>query len=553
MALQQNIKKMKKLNLLIFILGIFFLPSQAQINDKDLLMEEMKIDRLSPDFHQSRRNALRQLLPPKTLAIIFANPVRNRANDVDFVYHQNPDLYYLTGYKEPHSLLVLASEDMEFDQEVFKGEMLFGQARDPQAEMWNGKRLGKEGIQKNLGFKQVFHNEEFKDYDLQLDKYDQVYILNMRPDVNDTRADSDLYDLIQQFKEKAEMPADYNAVAERVYSLMQRSTKENHETIANQILRFRQWDKRLQKIAEVDQFLKAKTIEERQAILDKLPKNKVDGQTLTTIMATLREVKVADELEFLRKAVTISCVGQNEVMKAMTPNMPEREIQGIHEFIFRKYGAEYQGYPSIVGAGNNGCILHYWESDKMQLGNDLVLMDLGAEYRGYTADVTRTIPASGKFSKEQKIIYDLVYNAQEAGIAACTVGNGFRAPDEAARAIINKGLAELGIIENEEAQHRYFPHGTSHYLGLDVHDPGEYGPFKNNTIITVEPGIYIPEGSPCDPKWWNIAVRIEDDILITDEGWENLSASSPRTTEEIEKMMAQESIFNQLKRVKIDD
>ncbi|MEL6846247.1 MAG: M24 family metallopeptidase, partial [Bacteroidota bacterium] len=213
---------------------------------------------------------------------------------------------------------------------------------------------------------------------------------------------------------------------------------------------------------------------------------------------------------------------------------------------------EYQGYPSIVGAGNNGCILHYWESDKMQLGKDLVLMDLGAEYRGYTADVTRTIPASGKFSKEQKIIYDLVLKAQEAAFETCKVGNPFSAPNSAANEVINKGLAELGIIENAEARHRYFPHGTSHYLGLDVHDPGAYGPFQHNTLITVEPGIYIPEGSPCDPKWWNIAVRIEDDVLITNDGWENLSASSPRTTEAIEKMMAQESIFNQLERVNID-
>ena len=543
--------KIKKLSILALLLIGLFVQSNAQ-NNKDLLLEEMKIDQLSPDFHQSRRNALRQLLPPKSLAIIFANPVRNRANDVDYVYHQNPDLYYLTGYKEPHSLLVLASEDMEFDQEIFKGELLFGQARDPQAEMWNGKRLGKEGIQEKLGLSQTFDNTEFKDYDLQLDKYDQVYILNLRPDVHDTRAESDLYDLIQQFKEKAKMPVDYNAVAERVYSLMRQSNAENHETIANQILRYRQYDKRLQKIAAVDQFLKAKTIEERQTILDKLPKNKVNGQALTTIMAQLREVKVAEEMEFLRKAVTISCIGQNEVMKAMTPTISEREIQGIHEFIYRKYDAEYQGYPSIVGAGNNGCILHYWENEKLQVGGDLVLMDLGAEYRGYTADVTRTIPASGKFTKEQKIIYDLVYKAQEAGFAACKVGNEFRAPDKAARTIINKGLAELGIIESEDARHRYFPHGTSHYLGLDVHDPGEYGPFKHNTAITVEPGIYIPEGSPCDPKWWKIAVRIEDDILITNDGWENLSAASPRTSAEIEKMMAQESIFNQLQKIKID-
>jgi Xaa-Pro aminopeptidase len=180
-------------------------------------------------------------------------------------------------------------------------------------------------------------------------------------------------------------------------------------------------------------------------------------------------------------------------------------------------------------------------------------MDLGAEYHGYTADVTRTIPANGKFSKEQKAIYDLVYKAQEAGFKQCKVGNEFRAPHKAAVKVINKGLAELGIIASATTRHRYFPHGTSHYLGLDVHDKGEYGVFKHNTVITVEPGIYIPEGSPCDKKWWGIAVRIEDDILITDKGWVNLSAMAPRKSDVIEKTMAKKSPFDEIKLPDLND
>ena len=261
-------------------------------------------------------------------------------------------------------------------------------------------------------------------------------------------------------------------------------------------------------------------------------------------MATMREVKTAAEVKLITKAVRISAVGQIEVMKAMKPHMSETELQGIHEFVYKKYGAEYEGYPSIVGAGNNGCILHYIENNQTKVGNDLVLMDLGAEYRGYTADVTRTIPANGKFTKEQKQIYDIVYDAQEAGIALYKIGAGMSAPNLAARKIVNEGLYKLGIIKSVDERHNYFPHGTSHHIGLDVHDPGNYRNFEENMIVTMEPGIYIPDGSPCDKKWWGIGIRIEDDILVTKNGPVNLSAEAPRTTEAIEKMMAKKSVLD---------
>ncbi len=266
----------------------------------------------------------------------------------------------------------------------------------------------------------------------------------------------------------------------------------------------------------------------------------------------MRETKTDEELVFLKKAIEISAVGQVEIMKAMHPNMSETEIQGVHEYVYKKYGAEYEGYPSIVGGGNNGCILHYIENNKTQVGDDLVLMDLGAEYHGYTADVTRTIPANGKFTAEQKQIYDIVYNAQEAGIKASVVGAPFQAPGNASSEIVAKGLLELGIIKDVSEARTYFPHGTSHYLGLDVHDKGTYGPFQPNTVITVEPGIYIPEGSDCDKKWWGIAVRIEDDILITEEGPVNLSAMAPRTTVAIEEMMKLPSPLDDFKLPALD-
>jgi Xaa-Pro aminopeptidase len=264
-------------------------------------------------------------------------------------------------------------------------------------------------------------------------------------------------------------------------------------------------------------------------------------------MAELREVKTAEELKLLTKAIRISAQGQIEMMKAMHSGMSETEIQGLHEFVYKKYGSEYEGYPSIVGAGNNGCVLHYIENSKTKVENDLVLMDLGAEYRGYTADVTRTIPANGKFTKEQRAIYDVVYDAQEAGIKASVVGAAFFDSNKASQKVINQGLFDLGIITSVDQKHNYLPHGISHYIGLDVHDSGTYGPLKVNSVITIEPGIYIPEGSPCDKKWWTIAVRIEDDILITKNGPVNLSANAPRTSLEIEKLMTQKSPLDNFK------
>ena len=237
----------------------------------------------------------------------------------------------------------------------------------------------------------------------------------------------------------------------------------------------------------------------------------------------------------------MSAIGQIEVMRAIHPEISERELQGIHEFVFKKYGAKHVGYPSIVGAGAHGCVLHYTANTSDQVGNQLVLMDVGAEFQNYTADVTRTIPANGKFTKEQAQIYNLVLAAQNAGIQASVVGASFSDPHRVARSVIQKGLTELGIIESAEEVRTYFPHGTSHYIGLDVHDPGTYGPLQSNSVITVEPGIYIPPNSPCDPKWWGIAIRIEDDILITPSGPVNLSAAAPREIDKIEKMIVQDS------------
>lgn len=404
-------------------------------------------------------------------------------------------------------MLVIFAEDQTDSLGKSYNELLYVQEKNPLAEMWTGRRLGTEGAKNELGFKNAYNGSEFLENDLDFTAYDKVFVGSFQDDYRNTRDEADLFDLISSFK------------SQTGYGQVDKNTSEESENIS---------------------------IEVNQGVPVKVKTAEIDHKTLGKFMAELRQIKTPEEMKLLTRAVRISAQGQREVMKAMYPGMSETEIQGIHEYIYKKYGSEYEGYPSIVGAGSNGCVLHYIEDSKTKVANDLVLMDLGAEYHGYTADVTRTIPANGKFSPEQKEIYDLVYRSQEAGIKAATVGSDIKATDIAAREVINNGLVKLGIIENTEVKHPYFPHGTSHYIGLDVHDAGLYGTLEPNMVITVEPGIYIPKGSPCDKKWWGIAVRIEDDILITENGPINLSAEAPRKSEEIEALMKQDSPLNKI-------
>jgi len=468
-------------------------------------------DFLSSEFHKNRREALRGKMPENSVAVFFSNPVRNRANDVDYVYHQDPNFYYLTGHKEPHAVLVVFSEHQTNSDGKRYNEILYVQERNARAEQWTGYRLGVEGAKEQLGFEMAFNGKEFLESGIDFTSFDSVLYFDFKDDYRDSKRNTaDLYSLIQSFKQQIHVLEAF----------------------------------------DIDN--KKDQIEEEQDTQVVQSKVKIDTRTLGRLMAGLREVKTDEEMVLLKKAVRISAMGQREVMKAMHPNMSETEVQGVHEYVYKKYGSEYEGYPSIVGAGHNGCVLHYIENNKTKLGNDLVLMDLGAEYHGYTADVTRTIPANGKFSKEQKQIYDLVYEAQEAGINATIVGNSMRDTDAASREIINKGLVKLGIAKNEADARQYFPHGTSHHIGLDVHDTNLRGAFVPNMVITVEPGIYIPEGSDCDEKWWGIAVRIEDDILITENGPINLSAEAPRKSDEIEALMKEESVLSGLQLPKLD-
>lgn len=455
--------------------------------------KDLPSDFLGKEFHQQRRQALRESLPPNSVAVFFASAVRNRSNDVDYAYHQDPNFYYLTGYKEPDAVLLIFKEKQTANNGAQYDEIIFVQPRDVNAEMWNGRRLGYEGVKTTLGLNQAFNNTDFKKYNVEFTKFDAILFTDFENDVRDNPLDSaDLYSLIDQFKQKVNYPS-----------------------------------------------------KERLNVAREVQANNLNTKLLPVIMGTLRGTKTPEELVLIKKAVSISGVAQREVMKAIKPGMSEREIQGIHEFVFKKYQAEDVGYPSIVGAGHNGCILHYIENYKPNVENrELILMDLGAEYHGYTADVTRTIPVSGKFSAEQKIIYDLVLKAQEEGMKICKAGTSMQEINTVTHRVINHGLAELGIIKSETEQHTYYPHGCCHHIGLDVHDPIPKGRLEENMVITIEPGIYIPENSNCDKRWWGIAVRIEDDFLVTRDGFELLSASAPRKADEIETLMKEPSALD---------
>ena len=502
---------------------------------------------LSSDFHRERRLQLREKLPSNSVAVFFSSPIRNRANDVDFEYHPDPNFYYLTGWNEPHAVLLVYSVPQNDAQGTYY-EKLYIRERDARNEMWNGKRLGLEGAQK-MGFDRVDLKQNFINEPHGFDQFDTVFMFDFKNDVRDTSDPSDLFDLQKQFKQAIYFPENFDAKRYRLYQRIRQANPEEVPSIQRMINYYAQSDATLMEDPVIQDFIsKAEDetvltdLKTRSAFLLKDYNFNIDQ--LGTYMAELREIKTPEEVQLLKKAIQISAQGQREVMKAIKPNMTEREVQGIHQLVYKKYGAAHEGYPSIVGAGDNACVLHYITNDKTDLKDQLILMDLGAEYNGYTADVTRTIPVSGTFSPEQRALYQIVYDSQTAGIKAAQVGASFSAIAAACNKVVQEGLMELGIIAAPEEYRRYLPHGVAHHIGLDVHDPGLYQNLLPQMIITVEPGIYIPKDSPCDPKWWNIGIRIEDDILITEKGPVNLSEDAPRAWDEIEALMKEKSALD---------
>jgi Xaa-Pro aminopeptidase len=433
-------------------------------------------DLLPASFFKANRTQFIAQMPAHSVAIFFANPIRNRSNDVDYQYSQNPNFYYLTGFRDPDAVLLLFKEEKTFDNNIGVHELLFIRPKDKFEELWTGLRPGILETQRITDVQAVYTTSSFNEFGIDFTKLEEVWVEYPLQPNNEGRSKIALKNLVNDFNKKL------------------------------------------------------------------LTQNIVDEIKPIKIMAGMREVKKKEEIALVQKAIDISIEGFIELMKAIKPGFKEYQAQAIVEYFVKNNGGEYQGYPSICGGAGNSCILHYQDNRDSLKSGDLLLADMGGEYHGYTADITRTFPVNGKFTEEQKLIYNLVLKAQEAGIAVCLSGKSFRASQEAAFEIISKGLVELGIIKIEKEADQYFMHGTSHYLGLDVHDAGTYGIYKAGTIITVEPGIYIPEGSQCLKKWWNIGVRIEDDILINEIGpATNLSGKLPRTVADIEAVMQEDS------------
>lgn len=430
------------------------------------------------EYAERRARTLR-LLDRSAVMVVRSADVRNRSNDVDFEYRQRNSMLYLSGVTEDDCALVLLGTPAVVDGQRTR-EVLFVSERRKDREVWTGIRMGPATAAEVTGIPVVLPYARLGSF-----------IDTLLADTARARVSTLYHDGWRE-----DVPEPLTGAA-----------------------------------CECGTFQRKKLLALRPTL---------QLRSVSELLDPLRQIKSPAEIRLMQRAVDISIEGHRETIRTARPGMHEYEFAAMMEYQFARLGAEAPGYPSIVGSGPNSCILHYETNRRRAVAGDLVLMDCGAEYHGYSADVTRTFPVSGKFTPAQRAIYDLVLQAQTAGIAECRAGNDFRVPHRRAVEIIGQGLVKLGIIKRPEDYFRYFMHGTSHFLGMDVHDVGEAGALEPGMVLTVEPGIYIPAGSNCDSTWWNIGVRIEDDILVTDGEPVNMSAALPRTAEAIENLMKRE-------------
>lgn len=429
-------------------------------------------EELSASFFKENRIKLRDTMPDSAMIVLFSAPQKQRSNDIDFPFHQDPDFFYFTGVREPNSMLIIFKEAQNIDG-ITANEFLFVESKDAKKEQWTGKMLGIEGTKEMSAVEVVRPNVDFKGIELPW---------NMLRYVGSNKHQFIERDDLEHAGDLMSMTKHFNAKLERA----------NRTSFVNET---------------------------------------------EELISFLRQRKSPQEIAMLQRAIDITCEAHVNAMKAIKGGMTEYQVQAIIEYTFMSNGADAVAFPSIVASGRNGAIMHYTANSSLLIPGDLVVMDIGAQYQGYAADVTRTVPVNGVFTDEQAAVYQVVLDAQTVAIRYATPGYKFWTPHEEAFRTIGLGLIKLGIITEWGDIGNYFIHGTSHYLGLDVHDAGIYSSLKPGEVITVEPGIYIPEGSPCDPKWWNIYVRIEDDLLITDGPAKVLSAGAPKTISEIEKLM----------------
>ncbi len=443
-------------------------------------------DLISPSEYKMRRDSVMKMIGMDAAAIFYSAPERMRNGDVDYLYRQADNFYYLTGFTEPNAILVLSPKGIKIkindSTTQTTNEVLFIQEKNPLAETWTGRRYGTEGAIKLIGMQSALTNDKFKG------TFSTVMFSGIK------------------------------------YLYAQPVTSDVTGGIRELLAPVQSW---------IDNV--------------KVRNSKVELRDPNAMVHTMRIVKSVQEIDMLRKATEISAAAHNQAMMSVEPGMYEYEVQALYEYAFQRQGSEYYGYPCINGAGENSVILHYNTNRKKISNGDLVLSDCAAEYRGYSSDVTRTYPANGKFTKEQKEIYQIVLNAQNAAIAAIKPGVAWRDVSAAADSVIENGLVSLGILKEKGGMKfkKYYNHGLGHPVGLNVHDVGQ-NTMTAGMLYTVEPGIYIPEtADSVDSKYHNIGVRIEDVILVTETGHKNLSEGSPREIAEIETLMKKKGIGNQ--------
>jgi Xaa-Pro aminopeptidase len=427
---------------------------------------------------KKRRKQLMQRIGQGNIALISSAPMRTRNRDVRYPFRQDSDFYYLTGFNEPDAVAV-------FIPGREKGEyILFCQEFDEKRAIWEGAHAGLEGATKAY-------------------------------DADDAFPIDDLDDILPGMLENKT----------RVFYPMGRSPDLDHSLL--------DW------INHIKSHSRSGAVAPGELI------------SLDHILHEMRLFKSPEELKLMRRAADISASAHVRAMQKCKPGVYEYQIEAELIQHFMQNGLRYTAYPSIVAGGKNACVLHYTDNaDKLKSG-DLLLIDAGAECDHYAADITRTFPVNGRFTEPQRLLYQLVLDAQSAAIEQVKPGQSWLAPHDAAVEVLTRGLVELGLLKGklkklikDEKYKAFYMHKTGHWLGMDVHDVGDYKiaqewrMLEPGMVLTVEPGLYIPENCKhIDEKWHGIGIRIEDDVLVTAQGHEVLSGGVPKTIIDIETLM----------------
>ncbi len=433
---------------------------------------------LTAEDFAARRRALAERVGEEGVVILPANREQQRNRDVHFPFRQDSDFLWLTGFPEPDAIAVFAPGRSE-------GELaLFVRDRDPEREIWEGRRFGTDGACAHFGADEAHCLDDFEE---RLPK-----LLAGRRNVH------------MQLGDRPELDAEVTACVQRMREMSRRGPPAPEAFLG-----------------------------------------------LDTSLHELRLHKSEAELAHMRYAARVSALAHAAAMRAAVPGVFEWQLAAEIHAVFGRHDME-PGYGSIVAGGANACVLHYVSNRDRIDDGQLVLIDAGGEYRGYTADITRTFPVSGSFSAEQASVHDIVYAAQQEAIAKVRAGEPVAAMHEAATRVLVQGMVDLGWLSGEidglieqGAQRRFFPHGTGHWLGLDVHDVGRYRvdgesrAFAPGMVTTVEPGLYVqPDDDGVDARWRGIGVRIEDNVLVTEDEPEVLTDDLPGSRSAIEALMA---------------